>query len=278
MLKWSSVDGNSRAMVYFKARPISAPPPAPSKITPSGTLDAVGFLSTKPALNPGGRLTVDVSGDSPTLCLSSDAYFPGDKGESQLDVPTFLARAQDNPKASTSKKPIPPSFPVALPPSRAPAGLRDCLWRKDKELPVPFQLREPDPKLRAAETSAKQGLAHRICLTALTASLKDWLTSLASSHHTMDGRDLSDTLTAMAAVAEGTCSMASFDLQDSAKAFAEARLNARQSAAKTAPDLARRGVVRSSPLSSSLFDQAEIDRVFNSVPTVIQVQQPQPQR
>ena len=178
-------------MVYFKARPISAPPPAPSKITPSGTLDAVGFLSTKPALNPGGRLTVDVSGDSPTLCLSSDAYFPGDKGESQLDVPTFLARAQDNPKASTSKKPIPPSFPVALPPSRAPAGLRDCLWRKDKELPVPFQLREPDPKLRAAETSAKQGLAHRICLTALTASLKDWLTSLASSHHTMDGRDLS---------------------------------------------------------------------------------------
>ena len=89
---------------------------------------------------------------------------------------------------------------------------------------------------------------------------------------------LRDTLTAMAAVAEGTCSMASFDLQDSAKAFAEARLNARQSAAKAAPDLARRGVVRASPLSSSLFDQAETDRVFNSVPTVIQVQQPQPQR
>ena len=66
-----------------------------------------------------------------------------------------------------------------------------------------------------------------------------------------------------------------FDIPHLAKSFAEAKLEARQSAAKDVPDAARRGVVRAEPLSTGLFDPVATDRVFSSIPTIIQVT-PQP--
>ncbi|MPC90896.1 hypothetical protein E2C01_085900 [Portunus trituberculatus] len=64
--------------------------------------------------------------------------------------------------------------------------------------------------------------------------------------------------------------MMAFDLPHLAKSFAEARLEARQSTASDVPEAARRGVVRAEPLSMGLFDPVATDRVFSSVPTIIQ--------
>lgn len=77
-------------------------------------------------------------------------------------------------------------------------------------------------------------------------------------------------------VAEGLTGMLAGDLPHLTKDFAEARLEARQSAAKDAPELAKRGVVRAEPLSKGLFYQQATDRVFAAIPAIINIPQQQP--
>lgn len=54
---------------------------------------------------------------------------------------------------------------------------------------------------------------------------------------------------------------------------AEVQLEARQSAAKDAPDLAKRGDVRAEPLSHGLFSQEATNKVFAALPAFIQMPQ-----
>lgn len=81
----------------------------------------------------------------------------------------------------------------------------------------------------------------------------------------------SDLLQAMSALAEGTKGMMAHDIPQLARTCAKVRLEVRRSAAKGVPDLARLGVVRSEPLSVGLFDQAATDRVYASIPAMIQL-------
>ena len=178
LLKWAN-DAEG-AKVLFKARPLSAPAPTSSRVSATHTLDAMGALLRHPRLNREGHIGLDRSGDSPAVALSPDAWFPQDKGERALDVPFLLERAQDQPKAAPPRRPQPPSFPVVLPSSVAPVGLRDCLWGAGREPVLPHQLQEPEAKLLAAEASAKQHLASAISSITACASVRTWLRTLAA--------------------------------------------------------------------------------------------------
>ncbi|XP_076065344.1 uncharacterized protein LOC143039348 [Oratosquilla oratoria] len=214
------------------------------------------------------------SGDSPAVALSPNAWFPQEKGEKALDIPALFERAQDQPKTVPPRRHIPSSFPVVLPPPFAPEGLRDCLWHSGRDPALPHQLSEPETKLLTTEASTRQDLASTISTVTAIAMMRNWLTTLATSFEDFPREELRDTLAALSTVAEGTANMASSALPPAARAFTAARLAARQSAARSAPEIARRGVVRAAPLSRGLFDQEATDRVFATVPTVIQIQQP----
>ncbi|XP_076047227.1 uncharacterized protein LOC143028742 [Oratosquilla oratoria] len=261
------------AKVLYKIRPLSDPASTPSRISTSNTLDALGALLENPRLNPDGHMFVDRSGDSPAVALSPNAWFPQEKGEKALDIPA-LERAQDQPKTVPPRRHIPSSFPVVLPPPFAPEGLRDCLWHSGRDPALPHQLSEPEAKLLTTEASTRQDLASTISTVTAMAMMRNWLTTLATSFEDFPREELRDTLAALSTVAEGTANMASSALPPAARAFTAARLAARQSAARSAPEIARRGVVRAAPLSRGLFDQEATDRVFATVPTVIQIQQP----
>ncbi|XP_076045756.1 uncharacterized protein LOC143027999 [Oratosquilla oratoria] len=217
---------------------------------------------------------VDRSGDSPAVALSPNAWFPQEKGEKALDIPALFERAQDQPKTVPPRRHIPSSFPVVLPPPFAPEGLRDCLWHSGRDPALPHQLSEPEAKLLTTEASTRQDLASTISTVTAIAMMRNWLTTLATSFEDFPREELRHTLAALSTVAEGTANMASSALPPAARAFTAARLAARQSAARSAPEIARRGVVRAAPLSRGLFDQEATDRVFATVPTVIQIQQP----
>ncbi|XP_076036268.1 uncharacterized protein LOC143022131 [Oratosquilla oratoria] len=272
ILKWAN-DAEG-AKVLYKIRPLSAPASTPSRISTSNTLDALGALLENPRLNPDGHMFVDRSGDSPAVALSPNAWFPQEKGEKALDIPALFERAQDQPKTVPPRRHIPSSFPVVLPPPFAPEGLRDCLWHSGRDPALPHQLSEPEAKLLTTEASTRQDLASTISTVTAMAMMRNWLTTLATSFEDFPREELRDTLAALSTVAEGTANMASSALPPAARAFTAARLAARQSAARSAPEIARRGVVRAAPLSRGLFDQEATDRVFATVPTVIQIQQP----
>ncbi|XP_076034589.1 uncharacterized protein LOC143021182 [Oratosquilla oratoria] len=214
------------------------------------------------------------SGDSPAVAFSPNAWFPQEKGEKALDIPALFERAQDQPKTVPPRRHIPSSFPVVLPPPFAPEGLRDCLWHSGRDPALPHQLSEPEAKLLTTEASTRQDLASTISTVMAIAMMRNWLTTLATSFEDFPREELRDTLAALSTVAEGTANMASSALPPAARAFTAARLAARQSATRSAPEIARRGVVRAAPLSRGLFDQEATDRVFATVPTVIQIQQP----
>ncbi|XP_076056361.1 uncharacterized protein LOC143034312 [Oratosquilla oratoria] len=214
------------------------------------------------------------SGDSPAVALSPNAWFPQEKGEKALDIPALFERAQDQPKTVPPRRHIPSSFPVVLPPPFAPEGLRDCLWHSGRDPALPHQLSEPEAKLLTTEASTRQDLASTISTVTAIAMMRNWLTTLATSFEDFPREELRHTLAALSTVAEGTANMASSALPPAARAFTAARLAARQSATRSAPEIARRGVVRAAPLSRGLFDQEATDRVFATVPTVIQIQQP----
>lgn len=76
-------------------------------------------------------------------------------------------------------------------------------------------------------------------------------------------------------VSEGLANMVASDLPYLTKACAETRTEARRSAARAAPDLAKAGVIRAEPLSQGLFSQEATDRVFAAVPAIINIPQQQ---
>ncbi|XP_076055410.1 uncharacterized protein LOC143033799 [Oratosquilla oratoria] len=272
ILKWANDEEGAK--VLYKIRPLSAPASTPSRISTSNTLDALGALLENPRLNPDGHMFVDRSGDSPAVALSPNAWFPQEKGEKALDIPALFERAQDQPKTVPPRRHIPSSFPVVLPPPFAPEGLRDCLWHSGRDPALPHQLSEPEAKLLTTEASTRQDLASTISTVTAIAMMRNWLMTLATSFEDFPREELRHTLAALSTVAEGTANMASSALPPAARAFTAARLAARQSATRSAPEIARRGVVRAAPLSRGLFDQEATDRVFATVPTVIQIQQP----
>lgn len=67
---------------------------------------------------------------------------------------------------------------------------------------------------------------------------------------------------------EGLAGLLATDLLLLTKACGESRLEARQSAARDSPDLAKRGIVRADPLSSGLFSQLATDVVFAALPAI----------
>ncbi|KAK3893125.1 hypothetical protein Pcinc_003041 [Petrolisthes cinctipes] len=266
VVKWGA-DEKGEAIPFYKVRPISAPLPTSARVSSAATLDAMGFLVEYSQLHLSGAWRIDRSHGNTALLLSPDAYFPGDKSEGDLDIPALLLKSLDHQRNNAPRKPPPPSFPVILPHSRAPPGLRECLWKTEKEPPVPYQLKEPDGKLRQAESATRLELAHTISTGAAASLIRDCLNALTNSYHEMSGVQLADTLSSMATVMEGVAAMATHFMREEAKAFAEARLATRQAAAKSAPEMAQRGVVRAVPLSPALFDQPATDTIFASLPT-----------
>ncbi|XP_045111634.1 uncharacterized protein LOC123504832 isoform X2 [Portunus trituberculatus] len=275
ILKWTN--DKEGAKVLYKIRPLSAPVSTSSRVSASNTLDAIGALLENPRLNPEGHMFIDRSKDSPAVAFSPDAWFPQVKGEYALDIPALLERSQDQPTAAPPRRAVPPSFPV-LPPPIAPEGLRDCLWWSGRDRDLPHQLCEPEAKLLAAESSARQDLASTISSVTAVAMMRTWLRTLAVEFQNFPLEELRDALMALSTVAEGAANMVSVALPSAARTFAEACLAARLSASRSAPDMARRGLVRAAPLYRGLFDQEVTDRVFASVPAVIQVQPPAPPR
>lgn len=178
VLKWAN-DAEG-AKVLYKIRPLSAPTSTSSRISTSNTLDAIGALLENPRLNPEGHMFVDRSGDSPAVAFSPNAWFPQEKGEMALDIPALLERAQDHPKAAPPRRPLPPSFPVVLPPPIAPEGLRDCLWRPGRAPGLPHQLSDPEAKLLAMEASTRQDLASTISTVTAVTMMRNWLRTLAA--------------------------------------------------------------------------------------------------
>ncbi|KAK3893097.1 hypothetical protein Pcinc_003090 [Petrolisthes cinctipes] len=273
LVKWGA-DEKGDAIPFYKVRPISAPVPTSSRVSSAATLDAMGFLVEYSQLHLSEAWRIDRSHGNTAVLLSPDAYFPGDKGEGDLDIPALLLKSLDHQRHSAPRKPPPPSFPVILPHSRAPPGLRECLWKTEKEPPVPYQLKEPDGKLRQAESATRLELADTISTGAAASLIRDCLNALTNTYHEMSGVQLADTLSSMATVMEGVAAMATHNMREEAKAFAEARLAARQAAAKSALEMAQRGVVRAAPLSPALFDQPATDTIFASLPAVINLPKP----
>lgn len=112
--------------------------------------------------------------------LSPQAWFTHEKGDRVTDIPALLEKSQDAAKTSSSRKANLPSFPVKLPKSLAPEGLKDYLWKSGWEPPVPHQLLNPDPKLLAMENSALSDLAHFISLSTALDMLRTWTKVMAA--------------------------------------------------------------------------------------------------
>ncbi|KAK4314274.1 hypothetical protein Pmani_014426 [Petrolisthes manimaculis] len=99
--------------------------------------------------------------------------------------------------------------------------------------------------------------------------VRDYLRRLADYFHELSGHELSDVMLSLATMAEGSASMATYNLQGLSRKFLDARIAARQAAAKAAPEMAQRGVIRPCSFSPALFDQTETDAIFSSFPAVI---------
>lgn len=80
------------------------------------------------------------------------------------------------------------------------------------------------------------------------------------------------------AVVEGTVGMMAVDFPHLTRACREARLEARQSAANGVLDMTILGVVCTESLSEGLFSYEATEKVYTSIPAIIQVPPPQPPR
>lgn len=90
--KWTN-DSEGPEVVY-KARPLSAPTPTHSNLSATSTFNVYGTLVANLKLNGQGLISVDRSGETPALALSSQAWFLHDKSKNIMDIPTLLERAQ----------------------------------------------------------------------------------------------------------------------------------------------------------------------------------------
>ena len=209
------------------------------------------------------------------ITLPDHYFFPLSSEEKSklLDIPSLLEKAMDA-KGVQHKRAIPPAFPVKLLGHGVPENLTEFLWRDSSNKQVPYQLRDPDHKLWAAETAARQTLAHHLSTTTTASLLQVWLSRLATNFESFTGDQLDDILRGCATVAEGLAFMTAHNIQASARACAETRLAARTAAAKDFSGATLRGLVRGDPLSTSLFSQEATDKVVASQPPVIKVTNP----
>lgn len=178
MVKWSN--DSEGAKVAYKARPLSAPMPMSPKVSAANTLDAIRTLVANPKLTDLGLFIVDRSGETLAVALSPQALFPHDNGDRVADLPALLEKFQDAAKSTPFRKANLPSFPVSLPLSLAPEGLKDYLWRSGREPPVPHQLLNPDPKLLASKNSPHSNLADTLSLSTALAMLRTWMKVMAA--------------------------------------------------------------------------------------------------
>ena len=178
-VRLGSRDGDNPEVLY-RAKPLSTPTPLPTKLSPTATLDAVSVLLNNPRATTSQSHSIDSSGDAPCLEFAQSAYFPGERSLKPLDVASMLEKASDHGKSST-RRPVPPSVPCRLPPTRADPRLYSCLWRGSADPSLPHQVREPEQRLAAAETQSRQGLAHRLSTVGLVSLLRDRLHDLAST-------------------------------------------------------------------------------------------------
>lgn len=140
----------------------------------------MGALIENPLLNLEGKFLVEHSRDNSTSATSSNAWILLIKGEKFLDIPALLEKAQDQPKAISSRRLAPPSFPLVLPSSVAPKRLRECLWRSGHEPPLPHRLTDLEPRLLTSETIAGQDLVFHISMATSLVMMRDLLWTLAS--------------------------------------------------------------------------------------------------
>ncbi|KAK4329501.1 hypothetical protein Pmani_000153 [Petrolisthes manimaculis] len=93
ILKWGA-DSLGEQVPFYKARTIATPTPSSSKVSTVTTLDAMGFLVDLDKLNSSEAWKVDRSSDTPKIFLSSDAFFPADRGEGDLDITSPPVRSR----------------------------------------------------------------------------------------------------------------------------------------------------------------------------------------
>ncbi|KAK4323043.1 hypothetical protein Pmani_006227 [Petrolisthes manimaculis] len=93
ILKWGA-DSLGEQVPFYKACTIATPTPSSSKVSTVTTLDAMGFLVDIDKLNSSKAWKVDRSSDTPKIFLSSDAFFPADRGEGDLDIPSPPVRSR----------------------------------------------------------------------------------------------------------------------------------------------------------------------------------------
>ncbi|MPC32535.1 hypothetical protein E2C01_025852 [Portunus trituberculatus] len=258
----------------YRLKPWSASEPTPSttKISTTSTLDAVRAMLVNRLLNPSQAHSLNTAYGVAMVEFGPTAFFP-ESGQKSLDVASMLEKAVDHRKIS-ARRPNPSSVTVIPPKAKADPRLAKMLWNGGVKPSLPHQVREPDQKLAATEAQAKADLAHRLSTVGLVSVLRDALQSLADNFHSTSPDQLSDILKMMATVVEGTASMMAFDFPHLARTLAEARMEARKSAAKGVPEAVKRGVLRAESLSSGLFDTEATDKVFASVPTIIQLPPP----
>ncbi|KAK3870168.1 hypothetical protein Pcinc_024570 [Petrolisthes cinctipes] len=159
--------------LQYRAKPLSHLPVSPSKVSLTATLDTIASFLDSRFLNPGEASTTDRVDGLLGLCLSAEDFVCWDPIDKPLDLPGMLSQVQEQPKAVSSRRLVPPSFPIRLGSGLAPPGLRKCFWRPTGEKRVmPNQVMEPDAKLLAAVMAARQDLFHLLSLKATSSLLK----------------------------------------------------------------------------------------------------------
>ncbi|KAK8394259.1 hypothetical protein O3P69_006450 [Scylla paramamosain] len=163
----------------------------------------------------------------------------------------------------------------------APDEARPGTWRRLDDVQVRLGYRDggnPEVLYRAKPLSTPTSLPTKLSPTAPLDAVSVLLNNpraTTSQSHSIDASGDTPCLEfALSAFFPGERSLKPLDVAS----MLEARLEARQSAARDVLEAARRGVVRAEPLSTGLFDPVETDRVFSSVPTIIQVTSQPPAR
>ncbi|KAK4321226.1 hypothetical protein Pmani_007951 [Petrolisthes manimaculis] len=233
-------DEEGETTVLYKRKPSSVLIPATPKVTTANLVDTAETLLSIPAINseetPESFRLSGMSG----LSIPEHYIFHLAGEDKSLDLFALLERAQDH-KGSQQKKVVPPAFPVRLLGSRA------------------------------AETAARQDLAHHLSTTATASLLKEWLSRLSHNFEAFSGEQLEDILSGFSTVAEGLAHMVAHPLQAAARKCAETRLAARTASAKDLSGPTLRSVLRADPCSTSLFNKEATSSIIVAQPPIINI-------
>ncbi|KAK4322187.1 hypothetical protein Pmani_006986 [Petrolisthes manimaculis] len=270
-----STDEEGETTFLYKRKTSSVLMPATPKVSTAILVDTAETLLRIPAINseetPESFRLDRMSG----LSIPEDYFFLLVGEDKSLDPSSLLERAQNH-KGNQQKKLVPPAFPVRLMGSRAPHNLTELLWRDPYDKSVPYQLRELDQTYWAAESSARQDLAHHLATTATASLLKEWLSRLSHNFEAFSGEQLEDILTGFSTVAEGLAHMVAHPLQGAARKCAETRLAARSASAKDLSGPTLRGILSADPCSTPLFNAEATSSIIAAQPPIINISAPTP--